>query len=100
MLVENSRNKKRFAVKKIICHSLEDQKIALAEVNYYKMLDHPNILRCLDSAVEGVPDPVLNSTSEVLLLLPYYPVGCINFGVLFHCNSDNLLSVTYKIVFQ
>ncbi|XP_075216044.1 serine/threonine-protein kinase 16 isoform X2 [Lycorma delicatula] len=77
LLVENVRTKKRFAVKKIICHSIDDQKLAIDEVNYHKVLDHPNILQCLDSTVQGVADPVLNSTSEVLLLLPYYPKGTL-----------------------
>lgn len=75
-LVENTRTRKRFAVKKIICHGRDDQKAALQEIDYHKMVDHPNIIRCIDSTVIGSPDPVLNSTSEVLLLLPYYPVRC------------------------
>lgn len=62
-------------MKKIICHSHNDQQLAVSEVNYHKGLDHPNILKCIDSTTQGVADPVLNSTSEVLLLLPYYPVS-------------------------
>lgn len=76
-LVENTRTRKRFAVKKIICHGRDDQKAALHEIEYHKMLDHPNVIRCIDSVVIGNPDPVLNSTSEVLLLLPYYPKGTL-----------------------
>lgn len=75
VLVENTRTRKRYAVKKITCHSLDDQKQAMDEVAYHKQLDHPNVIKCLDSKCEGTPDLVINSTSEVLLLLPYYAVS-------------------------
>uniref|UniRef100_A0A1B6GUE7 non-specific serine/threonine protein kinase n=2 Tax=Proconiini TaxID=565685 RepID=A0A1B6GUE7_9HEMI len=77
LLVENTRTRKRYAVKKIICHSVEDQKLAMEEIAYHKQFDHPNIIKCLDSCYEGTPDPVVNSTSEVLLLLPYYAKGTL-----------------------
>lgn len=72
--MESARTRKRFAVKKIICHGRDDQKWALQEIEYHKSLIHPNIVPCLESAVSGCPDPVLNTTSQVLLLLPYYSV--------------------------
>lgn len=75
LLVENTRTRKRYAVKKITCHSREDQKQAMEEISYHKLFDHPNIIKCLDSSCEGNPDPVINATSEVLLLLPYYAVS-------------------------
>lgn len=64
-------------MKKITCHSLDDQKLAMEEIEYHKMFDHPNIIKCLDSSCEGTPDMVVNSTSEVLLLLPYYAVRTV-----------------------
>ncbi|KAK9505894.1 hypothetical protein O3M35_009863 [Rhynocoris fuscipes] len=79
LLVENSRTRKRFAVKKIICHGREDQKCALQEIEYHKTLNHPNIIPCLESAISGCPDPVLNTTSQVLLLLPYYSRGTLAY---------------------
>lgn len=74
LLVEHARTRKRYAVKRIICHGRDDQKCALQEVEYHKILSHPNIIPCLEYAVSGCPDPVLNTTSQVLLLLPYYSV--------------------------
>lgn len=62
-------------MKRITCHSLDDQKQAMDEVAYHKQLDHPNVIKCLDSRCEGTPDLVINSTSEVSLLLPYYAVS-------------------------
>ncbi|KAF6198491.1 hypothetical protein GE061_008239 [Apolygus lucorum] len=79
LLVENARTRKRFAVKKIVCHSRDDQKDALQEVEYHKRLDHPNIIPCLESCVSGCADPVLNTTSQVLLLLPYYSRGTLAY---------------------
>uniref|UniRef100_A0A1B6CHR9 non-specific serine/threonine protein kinase n=1 Tax=Clastoptera arizonana TaxID=38151 RepID=A0A1B6CHR9_9HEMI len=76
-LVENTRTRKRYALKKIVCHGREDQKAAMEEISYHKSLDHKNVIRCLDSTVTGSPDPVLNTTSEVLLLLPYYGKGTL-----------------------
>lgn len=54
------------------CYALQ---VALAEVEYHKALCHPNIVECIDSDLVGVPDLVGNRTSQVLILLPYYPVG-------------------------
>lgn len=75
-LVEQYGSKKKFAVKKMVCHALEDQKIALQEIEYHSMLTHPNILPCLDHTLtdKGV-DPVLHNVTVVYMLLPYYSVS-------------------------
>jgi serine/threonine kinase 16 len=78
-LVEDADTHKIYAVKKIICHGEEDQKVAMKEVEYHGLLKHPNIIECFDSALKDGPNPFLNSTSEVVLVLPYYKV---NFYVL------------------
>lgn len=52
-LIENKSNKKRYALKRIICHSLEDQKLALQEVDYYKKIRHLNIIELVDSTFKG-----------------------------------------------
>ncbi|KAI5712602.1 hypothetical protein M8J76_010670 [Diaphorina citri] len=76
-LIEHSRTKKRYALKKIICHGREDQAQAIREVEHHKTFVHPNILPLLDHALTGCADPVLNSTSQVLMVLPYYPKGTL-----------------------
>lgn len=53
-LVENTFTKKRYALKRIICHSIDDQKIALQEIEYYKKLKHPNIIELIDSTFKGI----------------------------------------------
>lgn len=78
-LVEDAHTRKTYAVKKIICHGEEDQKIALKEVEYHGLLRHPNIIECIDSVLTDRPNPILNSTSEVLIVLPYYKRGTLSF---------------------
>lgn len=75
-MVEQYGSKKKFAVKKMVCHALEDQKIALQEIEYHSMLTHPNILPCLDHTLtdKGV-DPILHNVTVVYMLLPYYSVS-------------------------
>ncbi|XP_076069564.1 serine/threonine-protein kinase 16 [Oratosquilla oratoria] len=77
-LVEDAGTHRLYALKRIKCHSQEDQKIALAEVEYHKEFNHPNIAECIDSDLVGVPDMVGNRTSEVLLLLPYCQRGTLH----------------------
>lgn len=76
-LVEESLTRRKYALKKIICHSPEDQRLAVREIEYHEIVKHPNVIELIDSDYEGNPDPVFNATSEVLLILPYYHVCCL-----------------------
>lgn len=73
-LVEDSSTRKLYAVKKIICHSLDDQTVALNEVKIHNKVEHENVIKLIDYDIDGIPDPVLNATSQIYLLLPYYKV--------------------------
>eukprot|EP00095_Tigriopus_kingsejongensis_P008484 maker-scaffold18_size714446-snap-gene-5.20 protein:Tk08484 transcript:maker-scaffold18_size714446-snap-gene-5.20-mRNA-1 annotation:"serine threonine-protein kinase 16" len=77
-LVQNSRTREKFALKRITCHSTEDQIAAQREIEFHRDLDHPAILALTASAVVGRADIVHNQTSQVLLLLPYYPRGSLH----------------------
>lgn len=66
---------KKYAIKKIVCHSPEDQRLAVKEIEYHSIITHPNVIELVDSAHQGTADPVVNATSEVLLILPYYHVS-------------------------
>jgi serine/threonine kinase 16 len=92
-LVEDAHTHKIYAVKKIICHGEEDQKVAMKEVEYYGLLKHPNVIECFDSALKDGPNPFLNSTSEVVIVLPYYKVNCYVFKLLSVWCLSLLLSV-------
>ncbi|KAL0109950.1 hypothetical protein PUN28_013533 [Cardiocondyla obscurior] len=77
LLVEDVVTHKRYAIKKIICHGQEDQELAAKEVEYYKLIKHPNVIQCIDSACKGTADPIMNTTSEMLIVLPYYHRGTL-----------------------
>ncbi|CAH1107541.1 unnamed protein product [Psylliodes chrysocephalus] len=77
-LVENTTTKKKYALKRITCHSIEDQKTAMQEINYYKKLRHPNIIELVDSTFKGSADIVVHATSEAFLVLPYYKRGTLH----------------------
>ncbi|EZA48611.1 Serine/threonine-protein kinase [Ooceraea biroi] len=77
LLAEDVTTHKKYAIKKIVCHGPEDQQLATQEVEYYKLVKHPNVIECIDSAREGLADPIVNTTSEVLIVLPYYHRGTL-----------------------
>lgn len=75
-LVENTRNGKKCAVKRITCHSIEDQNLAQNEIDINrKFSNHPNIITLVGSELHGSADIVHNVTSEVMLVFPYYHVS-------------------------
>lgn len=76
--MECAATKKRYALKRITCHSVEDQKQALKEIDYYKKIKHRNIIELVDSTFRGTADIVVNTTSEALILLPFYKSGTLH----------------------
>ncbi|XP_076292890.1 serine/threonine-protein kinase 16 [Lasioglossum baleicum] len=77
LLAEDTETHKKYAIKKIICHGLEDQRLAAKEIEYHNLVKHPNVIECIDSTYKGIADPVINATSEVLIVLPYYHRGTL-----------------------
>lgn len=77
LLAEDVVTHKKYAIKKIVCYGSEDQQLAGKEVEYYKLIKHPNVIECIDSTRKGTADPILNTTSEVLIVLPYYHKGTL-----------------------
>ncbi|CAG9857577.1 unnamed protein product [Phyllotreta striolata] len=78
-LVENTSNKKKYAVKRIVCHSADDEKITMDEIRYYTKLKHPNIIKLVDfyfTNSKEQTDP--HATSEAFLVLPYYKRGTLH----------------------
>lgn len=98
LLVEDSLTHERYAIKKIVCHGLDDQRLAVKEVEYHSMLKHPNIIECIDSTHKGTADPVVNATSEVLLVLPYYHVSINLYINDFYCiNIKNISIIDWQL---
>ena len=77
-LVEDTRTGKKYAMKKITCHSTEDQNLATREVEITRSLDHPNIVRLIGSATTGTADIVHNTTSQVVIVFPLYTKGSLH----------------------
>lgn len=71
-VVEDCETGKRFAMKRIVCHSIEDQNMALMEVKVNRSFDHPNIVKVIGATTQGKADILHNQTSEVLIVLPFY----------------------------
>jgi serine/threonine kinase 16 len=77
-LVTNSHTGEPYAMKRVTCHSTEDQIAAQKEIDFHSALDHPNVLKCVKSKIEGNADIVHNKTSEAMLVLPYYARGTLH----------------------
>lgn len=76
-LVENATTHKRYACKRITCHSLEDQQHALREVELHALVRHANVVKVYDHALLGQADIVVNAISHLNILLPYYKNGSL-----------------------
>jgi len=77
-LAENSRSRRLVAIKRITCHSIQDQNLAKFEIEVHKKFAHENIIRLLGSQIEGEADIVHNKTSQASLVLPYFPRGSLH----------------------
>lgn len=54
---------------------MDDQTVALNEVKSHEKVQHENVIQLIDYEIRGSPDPVINMTSQLYLVLPYYSVG-------------------------
>ncbi|CAG0888572.1 unnamed protein product [Darwinula stevensoni] len=72
-LVEEEGTRQKFALKQIICHSVEDERVALTEVDNMRKFQHPNVISYVDHDVHQRRD----GRKEFLILLPYYPRGTL-----------------------
>ena len=78
-LVENTRTGKVFVVKRITCHSIEDQNVARNEIEMNKKFSkHPNIITVIGATMTGTADIVHNITSEVVIVFPFYKAGSLH----------------------
>lgn len=75
--MENSSTKRKYALKRITCHSIEDQKIALREIELTRSIKHPNIVEIIDFELKGDADIVINTISHVYILLPLFKHGSL-----------------------
>ncbi|KAK4470682.1 hypothetical protein MN116_006213 [Schistosoma mekongi] len=77
-LVYDKVSKTSFALKRISCHSKNDENKALREANFQLNLpSHPNLLRCIASGLHYVTRYEQGAISEVLLVLSYSKRGTL-----------------------
>lgn len=76
-LIEDARNHKDYAMKRITCHSKEEERVAAQEVELMRRFKHPNIIPLEESANIKVSkySKTLDILSEVLIVMPYYCVS-------------------------
>lgn len=76
-LAENVATRRCYAIKRITCHSIEDQNIALREIENCRKIDSENVIRVVDYELNGQADIVINTTSSLFIVLPYYKHGSL-----------------------
>jgi serine/threonine kinase 16 len=78
-LVENTSSRRKYALKRITSHSQQDEKSSLKEIEIIKKLSpHPNITKVIDFTLEGTADDLVNATSSLCIVLPYYKNGSLD----------------------
>ncbi|XP_037052238.1 probable serine/threonine-protein kinase DDB_G0291350 [Bradysia coprophila] len=90
-LVENNTTRTKFALKRITCHSIDDQDIALKEIELMSRINSENVIRVIDHAVTGQADIVVNATSEVYIVLPYYKNGSLQDHLNFRARNKDCM---------
>ena len=67
---------KAYALKRLTCHSVEEEGVALQEVEVMKNLHHPHLVPLVAHSVLKVEhhSKTLDIVSEVFIVMPLYPV--------------------------
>ncbi|KAK3108566.1 hypothetical protein FSP39_010763 [Pinctada imbricata] len=78
-LIEDARSHKDYALKRITCHSKEEEKVALREVELMRSFQHHNIIPLEESFTVKVNrySRTVDIISEVLIVMPYYCKGSV-----------------------
>ena len=75
-LVEEVTSHKVYALKRLTCHSVEEERLALQEVEVMKNVQHPNLVPLVAHSVlkVGHHSKTMDIVSEVFIVMPLYPV--------------------------
>lgn len=76
-LVEESSSRKLFALKRLTCHSKEEENVALQEVEIMRRISHPNVVPLVGHMVVqvGHHSKTMDIVSEVFIVMPHYSVS-------------------------
>lgn len=77
-LVENTATRRKYALKRMTCHSIEDEAVVRQEMNVMESIDHKNVIKLIDFMFKGSADIVINATSQAYLVLPFYKNGSLH----------------------
>lgn len=91
-LIQDQRTHRFYALKRIACHSKEDERTAMREAEYHNIFNSPYILECADVALVEGYDGLHSHRSEVLLLLPYYRKGTLHDELTVRSKHKNHIS--------
>ncbi|CAG5134768.1 unnamed protein product [Candidula unifasciata] len=78
-LVEDAQTHKTYALKRIVCHSKEEEQVALQEVKIMREINHPNVipLECYSMHEVNYQSKALDITCELFLVIPVYKKGTL-----------------------
>lgn len=93
-LVENTTTKRKYALKRMTCHSKEDEAVVKQEINVMTCIDHKNVIRLIDSMFKGSADIVINATSQVYLILPFYKNGSLHDNLMMRSHKQDYMPET------
>lgn len=91
-LVENTSTKRKYALKRITCHSIEDESLALREIELTNAIRHENVVHIIDHFHKGNADIVINTTSQVYIVLPYYKNGSLHDHLQFRARNNDYMA--------
>ena len=80
-LIEDARSHKTFALKRIKCHSKEDENIAMQEVEIMRLFKHQNLVPLEEFVLVPVGRYAKNTDicSEMHIVMPYYSVSSFTY---------------------
>jgi len=73
-LIEDKHSHLLYALKRVTCHSHDDEKHAVREVDLMNTVCHRSLVSCEAHAVVPVTGHI-TAVSEVLIVMPYYKVS-------------------------
>ncbi|XP_030374152.1 serine/threonine-protein kinase 16 [Scaptodrosophila lebanonensis] len=76
-LAQNADTRRSYAIKRITCHSIDDQNIALREIENCRKIESEHVIKVFDYELKGQADIVINTTSTLYIVLPYYKHGSL-----------------------
>ncbi|XP_036355973.1 serine/threonine-protein kinase 16 [Octopus sinensis] len=104
-LIEDARSHKNFALKRIKCHSKDDENIALHEVKVMKLFKHPHIVPLIEYMLVPASKFAQNTDiySELHIVMPYYSRGSLQDRIEMlarkgdHIHEDRLWEIFFGI---